>query len=91
MPMAASFLLGVTKTLVASSLPVSAAATVPIAALPLMVSGFDGSLIDSSFAATQSEIVQELQTHVGLLSLSSAVLFIGSIRGLNSMKTAKQG
>ena len=43
--------------------------------------------LDTAFAATQSEIVQELQTHVGLLSLSSAVLFIGSIRGLGQIKT----
>lgn len=50
-----------------------------------------GSSFAADEAAIASAVGHELQTHVGLLSLTSAVMFIGSIRGLNSLKTAKQG
>jgi len=47
----------------------------------------------TSFAEASSEgfIQTELKTHIELLSLTSAVMFIGSLRGLNSLKTAHQG
>lgn len=62
-----------------------------IASIPMKVSSFAPF---TSFAQTDSELAlleNGLQTHVGLLSLTSAVMFIGSIRGLNSLKTAHQG
>jgi len=69
----------------ASSVPPTALAG--IQSFPIKISGFD-----TSFGAAVTEgVKEELATHVGLLSLSSAMMFIGSIRGLNSMKTAKQG
>lgn len=79
----------------ASSVPPSALAG--IQELPMKVSGIQElptkiSGFDTSFGAAVTEgVKEELSTHVGLLSLSSAVMFIGSIRGLNSFKTAKQG
>lgn len=56
---------------------------VAIENIPIKTSGAAGGAV--------AEVESELQSHVGLLSLSSAVMFIGSIRGLNSMKTAKEG
>lgn len=56
-----------------------------------MSSLIDPSLVPTAFAKQEATIEQAVTNHVGLLSLSSAVMFIGSIRGLNSMKTAKQG
>merc|ERR1719183_1227581 len=56
---------------------------------------FDWSLLGSSFGTgpgfVDPAIEAELATHVGLFSLTSAVMFIGSIRGLNKHSTARQG
>lgn len=57
--------------------------TVP-AGLPLKL----GTL--GSFLAEET-LEQQLSTHVGLFSLTSAVLFIGSLRGLGKHSTAQQG
>jgi NAD(P) transhydrogenase len=54
-------------------------------ALPLKISGFDTAFL------SQPSLDAELATHVGLFSLTSAVMFIGSIRGLNKHSTARQG
>merc|ERR1719183_1236697 len=56
---------------------------------------FDWSLLGSSFGTgpgfVDPALEAELATHVGLFSLTSAVMFIGSIRGLNKHSTARQG
>jgi NAD(P) transhydrogenase len=56
-----------------------------IGGLPLKIGG-----IGSSFWADPA-LEAQLATHVGLFSLTSAVMFIGSIRGLNKHSTAQQG
>merc|ERR1719174_3509264 len=66
-----------------------------MSALPMKLSGFGGfgslgGFFTTSFPAEQA-IDAELATHVGLFSLTSAVMFIGSIRGLNKHSTARQG
>lgn len=53
--------------------------------LPLKLGGIDPI---SGFLA---EGEKQLATHVGLFSLTSAVMFIGSIRGLNKHSTAMEG
>lgn len=58
-------------------------------ALPVLISGFGGFagfLQDSELAAGNA-----LATHIGLFSLTSAVMFILSIRGLNKHSTSRQG
>merc|ERR1719217_1969661 len=57
-------------------------------ALPLKLGSFDPSFL-SSFIM-QGDFGRSIE-HVGLFSLTAAVMFIGSIRGLNKHSTAKQG
>ncbi|CAD7924036.1 unnamed protein product [Amoebophrya sp. A120] len=82
LPVFAAYIGTAVKSL-ASSLP--APALTAINQLPMKVSGFSPTDFDATVVG------HELQTHVGLLSLASSVGFIGSLRGLNNMKTAKQG
>lgn len=73
--------LAFTPLLQALSPQTSAMAALPRlsgAMLPLKVAGIGG-------------LGHEIATHIGLLSLASAVMFIGSIRGLNTHGTARQG
>mmetsp|Transcript_55285 Transcript_55285/g.103884 ORF Transcript_55285/g.103884 Transcript_55285/m.103884 type:complete len:1383 (-) Transcript_55285:63-4211(-) len=65
------------------------AGSIAASSLPLKLGGFGGSLVDP--LAAEGIIEQELATHVGFVSLTSAVMFIGSIRGLNKHSTAQQG
>eukprot|EP00397_Hematodinium_sp_SG-2012_P002716 GEMP01002724.1.p1 GENE.GEMP01002724.1~~GEMP01002724.1.p1 ORF type:complete len:854 (+),score=126.96 GEMP01002724.1:148-2709(+) len=62
-----------------------------IATIPMRMSSFVPITSFTSATSDFAMLGNELQTHVGLLSLTSAVMFIGSIRGLNSLKTAHQG
>lgn len=68
------------KSVVGAALP-QMALPMKLAAFALPFMGFlEGGNIEKSLA-----------THVGLFSLTSAVMFIGSIRGLNKHSTAQQG
>jgi len=76
--------------------------SLPAGLVPLQVSGFDlggmfqhmwEGLMGSNLSSFAGEEIAggRISTHVGLLSLTSAVMFIGSIRGLNKMATAQEG
>jgi hypothetical protein len=68
----------------------TAAGGVAMSALPLKLSGFGAtSFFDSGLV--EQAVQEELATHVGLFSLTSAVMFIGSLRGLNKHSTAQRG
>eukprot|EP00440_Ansanella_granifera_P051488 gb/GFBE01055821.1/.p1 GENE.gb/GFBE01055821.1/~~gb/GFBE01055821.1/.p1 ORF type:complete len:1274 (+),score=357.35 gb/GFBE01055821.1/:1-3822(+) len=56
-----------------------------MADLPLKLGGV------GSIGGFLEESEKSLATHVGLFSLTSAVMFIGSIRGLNKHSTAREG
>lgn len=61
--------------------------TVAGSALPLSLAGV-GSLPTQAGIATAAHV---LSTHVGLFSLTAAIMFIMSIRGLNKHSTSKEG
>eukprot|EP00392_Amoebophrya_sp_AT5.2_P003629 g3634.t1 len=83
LPVLAAYLGTAVKSLV-STRYIPTSALTAIESLPLKVSGFSPTDFEGVLQG-------EIQTHVGLLSLASSVGFIGSLRGLNNMKTAKQG
>eukprot|EP00931_Biecheleriopsis_adriatica_P117063 TRINITY_DN92616_c0_g1_i1.p1 TRINITY_DN92616_c0_g1~~TRINITY_DN92616_c0_g1_i1.p1 ORF type:complete len:1276 (+),score=300.00 TRINITY_DN92616_c0_g1_i1:43-3828(+) len=58
---------------------------IPADLLPLKLGGV------GSIGGFLEESEKSLATHVGLFSLTSAVMFIGSIRGLNKHSTAQEG
>jgi len=61
----------------------------PAAALPLVLSGFGG--LGGFLAEQEAAAGHALATHVGLFSLTSAIMFIMSIRGLNKHSTSREG
>ncbi|CAK0856485.1 unnamed protein product, partial [Prorocentrum cordatum] len=75
-----------------AALPGGAGAAAASLALPLKVCGFGGL---AATQVAQSAIVpslgHELATHVGLFSLTSAIMFIFSIKGLGNHSTAREG
>merc|ERR1719174_2039833 len=62
----------------------------PAGALPLALGSFDPSSMLSSFLALgAAHGAAGMPQHIGLLSITAALMFIGSIRGLNKHSTSK--
>jgi len=78
-----------TAALSSGGVPVGAFG-VPSSSVPLLAGSFDPTALFSSFVHAGAAEAQA-QAHIGLISITAALMFIGSLRGLNKHTTAKQG